>query len=183
MTFPKSLIIPSLLAILFVLCLWVSFLSCKFICIVSFLIPHVRDVIQYFSCIWLTSLTMTIVGPSLQQRDAVLISKIRYQVKEFSILPMGRCKPLDLLNSFLSYAPQRSGANPVPLFILLLAFPQSFAITSGIRWISFGSPHSNLEKSLTAVTFLVYWYGRRYFHFICPMWLYLEMGPLRRQWG
>ena len=37
---------------------------------------------------------------------------------------MGRCKPLDLLNSFLAYAPQQYGANPVSLFILLLAFPQ-----------------------------------------------------------
>lgn len=61
---------------------------------------------------------------SLQQRDEVLTSKVRYQVKEFSILPVGRCKPLDLLNSFLSYAPQQSGASPVSLFILLLAFPQ-----------------------------------------------------------
>ena len=60
---------------------------------------------------------------SLQQRDEVLTSKIRYQVKEFSILPVGRCKPLDLLNPFLSYAPQQSGASPVSLFILL-AFPQ-----------------------------------------------------------
>ena len=36
--------------------------------------------------------------------------KIRYQVKEFSILFMGRCKPLGSLNTFLSYAPQLSGA-------------------------------------------------------------------------
>ena len=36
--------------------------------------------------------------------------KIRYQVKEFSILCMGRCKPLGSLNTFLSYAPQLSGA-------------------------------------------------------------------------
>ena len=36
--------------------------------------------------------------------------KIRYQVKEFSILCMGRCKPLGSLNTLLSYAPQLSGA-------------------------------------------------------------------------
>ena len=36
--------------------------------------------------------------------------KVRYQVKEFSILCMGRCKPLGSLNTFLSYAPQLSGA-------------------------------------------------------------------------
>ena len=56
--------------------------------------------------------------------------KIRYQVKEFSILCMGRCKPLDSLNSTLPYAVQLSGANPVSPFTLrcgrwlLLAFPQ-----------------------------------------------------------
>jgi len=43
---------------------------------------------------------------------------------------MGRCKPLDSLNSIVSYAAQLSGANPVSLFTLrsgrwlLLAFPQ-----------------------------------------------------------
>ena len=43
---------------------------------------------------------------------------------------MQRCKPLDSLNSILSYAYQLSGANPVPLFTLrngrwlLLAFSQ-----------------------------------------------------------
>ena len=52
------------------------------------------------------------------------MSKVTYQVKEFSILCTGRCKPLGSLNSFLSYAPQLSGANPVSLLTLLLAFPQ-----------------------------------------------------------
>ena len=46
-----------------------------------------------------------------------------YQVKEFSILHMERCKPLGSLNSFLSYAPHLFGANPVSLFIFLLGFP------------------------------------------------------------
>ena len=38
--------------------------------------------------------------------QAIWTLKIKYQVKEFSILCMGRCKPLGSLNSFLSYAPQ-----------------------------------------------------------------------------
>ena len=62
---------------------------------------------------------------SLQQRkQAIWTSEIRYQVKEFSTPCMGRYKPLGSLNSFLSYAPQLSGANSVSLFTLLLAFPQ-----------------------------------------------------------
>ena len=44
---------------------------------------------------------------SLQQREkTVWKSQIRYSVKEFSILWMGRCKPLGSLNSFLSCAAQ-----------------------------------------------------------------------------
>ena len=40
---------------------------------------------------------------NLQQREqAVRTSKFRYRVKEFSILCLGRCKPLGSLNSFLS---------------------------------------------------------------------------------
>ena len=54
----------------------------------------------------------------------VWTSKTRYQVKEFSSLCIGRCKPLGSLYSFLSYAPQLSGVNLVSLFTLLLAFPQ-----------------------------------------------------------
>ena len=37
---------------------------------------------------------------------------------------MAKYKPLGSLNSFLSYAPQLSGASLVSLFTLLLAFPQ-----------------------------------------------------------
>ena len=53
-----------------------------------------------------------------------------HQRSVFSILCMGRCKPLGSLNLFLSYAPQLSGANHVSLFTfwsgrwLSLAFPQ-----------------------------------------------------------
>ena len=36
---------------------------------------------------------------------------------------MGRYKPLGSLNSFLSYAPQQSGANPVSLFNLASCIP------------------------------------------------------------
>ena len=53
---------------------------------------------------------------------------IKDQVKKFSILCMGRCKPLGSLNSFLACAPQLTGADPVSLGVgrwLLLAFPSS----------------------------------------------------------
>ena len=107
----------------------------------------------------------------LQQRgQAVWITKIMCQVKEFLFLCIRRCKPLGSLNSFHSYAPQLSGANPVSLFTLLLAFCQLFY--NHLRlwqhlldqfWelaFTFGG-----QKSLMTVTFLVYWYGQRYFHF------------------
>ena len=79
--------------------------------------------------------------------QAVCISKIRYQVKTFHTLCIGRCKPLGSLNSFLSCAPQLSGANPVSLFTLLLAFTQLLSNLPG-GWqhlldLSFGSPHSH----------------------------------------
>ena len=45
-------------------------------------------------------------------------------IKEFSILCMGRWKTLGSLNSLLSYAPQLPGAKLVSLFTQLLAFPQ-----------------------------------------------------------
>ena len=62
---------------------------------------------------------------------------------------MGRCKSLESLNSFLSYAPQLPGANLVSLFILLLAFPQLLS-NHHREWQhpldpSFGSLHSHLE--------------------------------------
>ena len=84
-----------------------------------------------------------------QSEQAVWTSKIRYQVKEFSILFMGRCKSLGSLNSFLSYTPELSGAILVSLFTLPLAFPQLLSCHH-VGWQhplhhSFGSPHSHLE--------------------------------------
>ena len=101
---------------------------------------------------------------NLQQREqAVWTSKIRYQIKQFSIGCVGRFKPLGSLNSLLSYVPQLCGPNPVSLFTLssgscgrwlLLVFPQLLSNHHG-GWItmavaasaglSFGSPHSHLE--------------------------------------
>ena len=87
---------------------------------------------------------------SLQQREkTVWSSKIRYQVKELSMLCMGRCKPLGSLNSFLSYAPQLSGLILFPCSPCFLLSPSSSAITvEGWQHLldhSFGSPHSLLE--------------------------------------
>ena len=54
---------------------------------------------------------------SLQQKEQAMgTSMIRYPVKEFSILYVGRCKPLGSLNAFLSYASQLSGADSVSVF-------------------------------------------------------------------
>ena len=119
------------------------------------------------------------VGPytSLHQREqAVWTSKIRYQVKEFRILCMRRCKPVGSLNSFLSYAPQLSGTKSCFLVHLKewqmaascnppsQQSPRRVAASVGSQ---FGEPSftSGGQKSLMAVTFPVYWYGRRYFHF------------------
>ena len=137
----------------------------------------------------------------LQREQAVWTSKIRYQIKEFSIGYMGRFKPLGSLNSLLSYVPQLSGPNPVSLFTLSsgscgrwlpLVFPQLLSnhhggwitmaggspwrvdhhgrwITmagGGICWIELWEPALTFggQKSLMAVTFLVYWFGSRDFH-------------------
>ena len=67
---------------------------------------------------------------SEHQRSAFYVWKDRnkafygWKVKEYSILYTAKYKPLGSLNSFLSYAPQLSGANLVSSFTLLLAFPQ-----------------------------------------------------------
>ena len=73
-------------------------------------------------------------------------------MKEFSILCMGRWKPLGSLNSLLSYAPQLPGANHVSLFTLLLARLLVHQLLSnhceGWKHLldrSLGSPHSHLE--------------------------------------
>ena len=84
---------------------------------------------------------------SLKHRgQAIWTLKIRNQVKEFSIQCMGRYKPLGSLISFLSYAPQLSGAKYCFLFFTLksgigcfLHSPSSSAITMGggsICWIT-----------------------------------------------
>ena len=77
------------------------------------------------------------------------------QVKEFSILCVGRCKHLGWLNSFLHMYLSSLGPNPVSLFPLrsgrwlLLAFPRLLSSHHG-GWQhmldhSLGSPHSHLE--------------------------------------
>ena len=51
---------------------------------------------------------------------------------------MGRCRPLGSLNSFLSYAPQLSGASAVSLFTLLLRIlpaPQQSEEGGSFQWI------------------------------------------------
>lgn len=104
-----------------------------------------------------------------------LTSKIRYQIKEINILYKGRRKPLGSLNSFLSYAPQLSGANPVFLLTLrsdrwLFLHSPASAITV-LSGVPAGSPFWGTlftfggQKLLMALTFFVNWYGRRYFHF------------------
>ena len=128
---------------------------------------------------------------SLNVKDYCEVRKIRYQVKEFCILLcMGRCKPLGSLNSFLSYAPQLSGAKPGFLIVSILL--SLFTLWGG-RWLLLHSPPPPAPqqspwgagwwhlldhvccvpfwepsftfgglKSLMAVTFLVYWYSSRY---------------------
>ena len=68
---------------------------------------------------------------------AVWISKIRYQVKEFSVLFLGRCKPLDSLDSFLPYGSSAIWGQPC-FFVHLKeqqmaasCFSSSSAITMG----------------------------------------------------
>ena len=78
-----------------------------------------------------------------------LKSKISYQVKAFSVLCLGRRRPLGSLPSLLSRAPQPPslfsrapqppGASPASLLTLLLASPSSSAVIArggSIRWIS-----------------------------------------------
>ena len=65
MTFPESLTIPSPWQpeVRF-LSLWVSFcFVSKFVCIISFYIPHIKDVIWYLSfSVWFASLSRTLSG-------------------------------------------------------------------------------------------------------------------------
>ena len=108
------------------------------------------------------------------------------KLRKFCILCMGRCKLLGSLNSSLSCAPQLSGANPVSLFALLLAFPQLLSRHRG-GWQhlldrSFGSPHSHLEPRNCwwlwhflfinmAGDIFIPQSGRQRFEFqLCPLW-------------
>ena len=121
-----------------------------------------------------------------QREQAGWASKIRYQIKDFSIGCMGRCKPLGSRNSLLSYVPQLSGPNPVSLVTLssgscgrwlLLVFPQLLSSHRG-GWrhlldCDLGVRiHIWRPEILMAVTFL-YWFGSRAFHFTIPIdWQY-----------
>ena len=77
---------------------------------------------------------------TLQQRkQAVWTSKVRYQVKEFSILCAGRCKPLGSLNSLPSHTPQLSGTNLLPFSPCFLHPSSSLAMTLGVEACTTGS--------------------------------------------
>ena len=101
---------------------------------------------------------------SLRQRgQAVWTTKIRYQVKEFNILCVGRCK-----------SPQLSGAKSCFLVHLMEWQMTDFCIpwapqqsprgeVGGICWIAVLESLIHIWKPDHWLTFLVY--GRRYFHF------------------
>ena len=111
---------------------------------------------------------------SLNIKRLLLIKRNQIsQVKEFSILCVGRCKPLGWLSSFLSYVPQLSGAKScvlVPLKEWQMAAscipqapqqsPWGVAAYAGSQFwepsFTFGG-----QKSLRGVPFLVCWYGKR----------------------
>ena len=68
-----------------------------------------------------------------------LNTKDQVEVKEFSILCMGRCKPLGSLNSFPSYALQLPGAKSCFLVHLASCIPQFLSNhcgRGGICWIA-----------------------------------------------
>ena len=61
------------------------------------------------------------VGRQSEHQRLLIVRKTRYLAKEFSVLLcMGRCKPLDSLNSFLSHAPLLSGAISYFLIVYIL---------------------------------------------------------------
>ena len=126
----------------------------------------------------------------LQHREqAVSTSKIRYQVKECSILCIGRGKPLGSLNSLLSCAPQLSGVNPVSLPIskewqmTASCQPSSSAITLGggsICWIPvWGALLHIWRPEITEVyNISCVLVRQRYFHFTLPWGTYTPEGQL-----
>ena len=99
--------------------------------------------------------------------------------KEFSVLCWVRCKPLGLLVSFLSYAPQLKSCFPVhpkewpkAASCIPPAPPQSPCGwgASILRIAVWGARiHSWRPDVLIAATLLVYWCGRRWFHFTSPI--------------
>ena len=66
------------------------------------------------------------------RKQVVWTSKIRCQVKVFSILCMGRCKSLASLNLFLSYASQLSEPILFACSPCFLHSPSSSAVTMGL---------------------------------------------------
>ena len=73
-------------------------------------------------------------GRQSEHQRLLLDKETRYQVKDFSVLCMGKCKPPSSLNSFLSYAPQLSGAKSYFLIVYIL---NSLFTCSG--WLLFAS--------------------------------------------
>lgn len=103
----------------------------------------------------------------------------RSGIKELSILCMQRCKPLRSLNSFVSCAPQLSGAHPVSLLTLrsgrwlLLAFiplaPQPSPLGRGsIRWIAVLGALIHVWRPVIAggcdISYLLIWQETFSFH-------------------
>ena len=89
---------------------------------------------------------------------------------------MRRCKHLGSLNSFLSY--MHLMYLDQSCFLVHLAACISPAPQKSLWWVAasaasqFWEPSFTFEgqKLLMSVTFLIYWYGRRYFHFRVIMW-------------
>ena len=105
------------------------------------------------------------------KEQPIRTTTISCQVKEFSILCMGRCKPLGSLSSFLSYVFQLSGANlfpSLPCFLHSPAPQQLLWVEGGEastgsqfqeRSFSFGG-----QKSIMAVSRLLIWQEIFSFH-------------------
>ena len=117
---------------------------------------------------------------SLQQEQAVCTSRSDIKLRKLSILYMGRCNPSELteLTPFICTSAIWSQilfpCSPYGLADMadgcFLHFLEVLSSHCGGWWhlldqfweplLTFGG-----QKSLMAVTFLVYWFGRRYFHF------------------